>query len=351
LELTASWGGAATNFLPVVGPGASGISDLVLIYQGGTHRPAWTPSAFEPYVSWTNAAGKEEWLFDGFLFIEYMDNRGHEYAKGYGHQAGRKEDWVWLLGRNFETNCAIQALEQVIGDASKRNPAPPRRRQVILTLPEPIPGQTNWGEIGGRSLDFRRAEDRISACAWHIQAALDRWKEIAAPHLELAGFYWVAEHSAGSAEILPQIACLIHSHGKRFFWIPYWTAPGAAAWRAAGFDFVYQQPNHFFDPKAPDSRLDQACEFARTNGLGLEVEFDAKAMRSPDVFRPRLRAYLRAYERYGAARTASLAWYEGGGSLLSFCRSADPEVRQMYEDIASWVAARQALASGPLPQR
>jgi hypothetical protein len=344
--------GAATNYMPVFGSGGAGVSDLALIYQGGTHRPAWQPKDLAPYVSWTNPIlAKEEWLFDGFLFIEYMDNRGHEFAKGYGHKPARKEDWAWLLGRNFEPNHGVAALEEVVAEATRRTGSPERRRQVVLTMPEPIPGQKDWGEIDGRALDFNRAEDRIAACAWQVKTALEHWQKLAPTHLELAGFYWVAEHSAGAASILPRIAEGIHQHGKRFFWIPYWTANGAQAWRATGFDVVYQQPNHFFNPKVPDSRLAQACEFARTNGMGLEMEFDANAIKSPEVYRPRLRAYLRAYEKAGAAQTAALAWYEGGGAFLGFYRSEDPEVRRLYMEVATWIATRQKAADRAYRQR
>jgi len=190
-------------------------------------------------------------------------------------------------------------------------------------------------------LDFDRSEDRIAACEWHINTALEYWRKLSPQHLKLAGFYWVAEHSTGATSILPEVARKIHDRGLRFFWIPYWRAAGAQSWRTAGFDVAYQQPNHFFHAEVPDSRLAEACAFARTNGMGLEMEFDSRAITSAEVFRPRLAAYLRAFEQADAARTAAVAWYEGGGALLSFSRSTDPAIRQLYADVAGWVANRQ----------
>ncbi len=335
----------AATFQPWFGTNGAGMADLALIYQGGTQRLPWTKDQLAPYVSWTNTvSGREEWLYDGFLFIEFRDFRGREYAKGYGQKPGRKADWEWLLERNFQADHAINALDKSLAEAARRIGEPQRPRQVVLTLPEPIFGQTDWGQLNGRNLNFTNAADRVAACSWHIDRALALWKARAPKHLRLAGFYWVAEQSGSATNVLPRVAAAIHERGKKFYWIPYWRASGAAHWRAMGFDAAYQQPNHFFHPEVPDSRLAEACTFGRTNGMGMEVEFDSRAIKSPDVFRPRLRAYLSTFEKEGAAADAALAWYEGGGTVLDLSRSADPEVRALYHAVATFIATRQKAA-------
>ena len=56
----------AEGFLPLYARQMPGVTDLVLIYQGGAHRLPWKPAHFEPYVSCREAhADKEQWLFDG----------------------------------------------------------------------------------------------------------------------------------------------------------------------------------------------------------------------------------------------------------------------------------------------
>lgn len=333
---------ASGAYLPLSSPRTAGIADLVLIYQGGTHRRAWTPDELAPYVSFKAPDNpREQWLFDGFLFIEFKDNRGREYARGYQQKPGRKEDWLWLIERHFEKGHAIDALDQVVARTAERIGAPLRRRQVVLTLPEPIHDQRDWGELDGRPLDFANPDDRIAACAWHIRIALARWETLAPRHLDLAGFYWVAEHSAHGNAILPRVAADIHAIGKRFYWIPYWAAAGAANWQKLGFDAAYQQPNHFFNPEIPDQRIDLACAFARTNGMGLEFECDWRAVQSADVFRPRLHAYLQGFERNGVQTQAAMAYYEGGGALLRMAQSDDPEAWALYQAVARWVASRQ----------
>jgi len=330
------------SYLPPPSTSAGGPSDIVLIYQGGTDRLPWSPEQFTPYLSARDAEGREHWLFDGFLFIEYRDNRGHDYASGYGHKPARQEDWLWLLERNFTPGTGVAALDQALDSAIRRLGAPDRPRQVILTLPEPIPALNNWGTLNGRTVDFSDPKDRVAACRWYVEKALAAWDALHPRHINLAGFYWVAEDSKLDTGILPQVAESIHAHGLRFFWIPYWRADGAEDWSSLGFDAAYQQPNHFFHPEVKDQRLDNACTFARSNHMGLEFEVDKRACQAPDVFRPRLYTYLRAFQANGVHDEAAMAYYEGGGALLDMSTSSDAKCRADYQAIADWVMSRQS---------
>jgi uncharacterized protein DUF4855 len=333
---------STASYLPPAASSAAGLSDIVLIYQGGTDRLPWTREQFVPYVSAHSSDGREHWLFDGFLFIEFRDSRGHEYSEGLNEAPARQEDWLWLIERNFAPGTGVPALDQALDSAALRLGEPARPRQVILTIPEPLPTLADWGSLNGRSIDFRRSRDRVAACRWHIETALARWDALHPARLKLAGFYWVAESSALDATILPQVAEIVHAHGLRFFWIPYWLAPGAGDWARLGFDAAYQQPNHFFHPEIKDERLDEACAFARRNQMGLEFECDNRVYKSPEVFRPRLYSYLRAFEAGGVRDQAAMAYYEGGGVLLDLFHSSDAAARADYQAIADWVVARQS---------
>ena len=336
----------AHSFYPLWQPHPPNITDLVLIYQGGRQRPAWTAQDFAPYVSAVDPRDhKEKWLFDGFLFIEYVNAKKHALEEGLHRPAADKADWEDLLARNFEPSHGLAALEQACAQAEERIGAPPRPRQVVLTLPEPLEGATNWGELDGRKLNFALPADRAAACEWHIENALRRWQELAPKHLQLAGFYFVPERTVGgNARFLPLVAQRIHASGKQFFWIPYWQARGAGEWRQHGFDVAWQQPNHFFHPTVPDSRLEQACAFARQHDMGMEMEFDQRLLSQPQVYAPRFEAYLKAFEASGAGRESSIAYYEGGGTLLSLFRSNQPQVHRYYDQLAEWVLKRQRAA-------
>lgn len=330
------------SFLPLSHGSGSGASDIVLIYQGGTDRLPWTVEQFAPYVSARGSRGREHWLFDGFLFIEYRDNRGHDYASGYGHKPARQEDWLWLIERNFAPGTGVSALDQAINLASERLGAPERPRQVILTLPQPIPSLRNWGTLNGRAVDFADPKDRIAACRWHIETALAKWETLHPQHLKLAGFYWVAEDSSLDVTILREVAKIIRARGLRFFWIPFWRAAGAGNWSRLGFDAAYQQPNHFFHPDVKDKRLDDACAFALRHRMGLEFEFDKRACDSPDLYRPRLYSYLRVFEANRVGKRSAMAYYEGGGALLQMFHSSDKRCREDYQAVADWVIGRQS---------
>jgi hypothetical protein len=340
------------GYLPRVQPDSLSITDLVLIYQGGTHRPDWTVDQLLPYVSYVDrSSDHESWLFDGFLFIEYKDNRGFEFAHGYKQRPARKEEWSWLLDRNFEPSHAIEALDKACAGVASRIGKPHRTRKVVLTLPEPIIGQQDWGDLGGKHLDFNLPEDRIAACSWYIDEALERWRRLSPANLELAGFYWVAEYGSESREILPRIAKLIHSGGKQFYWIPYWNAPLAGDWRSLGFDKAYQQPNHFFHPEVADSRLDDACAFARSHSMGLEMELDGRVSTAAQTFRPRFYSYLEFFKKNSVIDSSAIAYYEGGGVLLNLAKSRSAEERALYDALASILVTRQQKADLVQPRR
>src|SRR5690606_876159 len=135
----------------IVSPDMSGpITDLMLLYHGGTHRLHYTEEQLKPYIYRTGEDSKHEWLFDGFLFLELKDNRGYEYAKGYGEKPANKSQWVWLTTRNFEKGKGVNALNSSLKKLSEKNEVPKRMRKVVLTLPDPILGNKTWGDLNGK---------------------------------------------------------------------------------------------------------------------------------------------------------------------------------------------------------
>jgi Domain of unknown function (DUF4855) len=343
---------AETNsaYFPLYQTNRPNITDLALIYCGNSNRLAWTPDQFQPYVSYRAPKnGAEEWLFDGFLFLEFKDGQGAEFEEGWKQKPARKEEWQWLLNRFFEPGHAIPALEQTCAETEQRIGKPLRPRQVVITLPEPNHTQTNWGAVDGKNLVFTNSADRVVACRWYIQTALEKWHQLAPKHLQLAGFYWLAESAPKARNvILPELGNHIRSHGQRFFWIPYWHSAGSGDWKQLGFDVAYQQPNYFFHPELPGSRLQEACDFGRQHGMGMEMELDGRLATDPEKFASRFPAYLDAFERNGVKTSAAMAYYEGGGILVRFSKSENADHRQHYDRLARWVLDRQHLADRKL---
>jgi Domain of unknown function (DUF4855) len=348
LPLQQTVAAATNNFFPLWQKHPPNAADTVLIYQGDASRLPWTPDQLAPYVSYRDPRdGREKWLFDGFLFIEFHDQDrtfSEGEANGWRIPADKK-NWLHLLNKNFEPGHGVPALEQCCAETQKRIGAPLRRRQVILTLPEPIDRFTNWGELDGRKLDFSVLADRVTACDWYINQALEKWRLLAPRHLALAGFYFVPERAVDSnPQMLPLVSGKIHERGLQFFWIPYWHAQGAGDWKALGFDLASQQPNYFFHPELPASHLQEACDFARAHGMGLEMEFDDRLISQPKIFAPRFDAYLQAFADNGAKDSASVSYYEGGGAILRLAQSSDKTLHSYYDRIAQWVLDRQRSA-------
>ena len=84
----------------------------MLCYGQSHHRKpyAWDEAHFEPYVTYVDTTGREQWLFDGFIFLESQDmerpdKRNYTYMTGVlrdrGLSAGRAQ-WENLLDYWFD---------------------------------------------------------------------------------------------------------------------------------------------------------------------------------------------------------------------------------------------------------
>ncbi|MDD3910558.1 MAG: DUF4855 domain-containing protein, partial [Proteiniphilum sp.] len=175
---------------------------LVLIYDGGVHRSIrWDSEHFAPYVS-SEVNGEANWLFDGFLFLEIKDGQGRGFASGYEKLPARKTEWENLLHNYFREGNAIHALNKQIESIRKEGSNKEfTKRKIVLSLPEPIPGQVDWGMLDGRSLHFSNKKDRLDACKWYINYAEELFQNANFENVELVGFYWLAEEATNSRDL------------------------------------------------------------------------------------------------------------------------------------------------------
>jgi hypothetical protein len=336
-------GSGTLSSQPVVkGYMSTDIHDLVLIYQGGSHRLDWTEDQFLPYVIHEDSKGNKDWFFDGFLFLEFKDGKGRCYTSRYEKLSARKQEWEWLLGRIFEEGKALSALNSCIGKQKQIQGNPGFKHRVVLSVPEAIPDQKDWGLLNGKALDFSKDADKYAACKWFIDEVETRFRNAGYSNLELAGFYWVAEDIVTSRLQTVPLGDYVRSLNKKFYWIPYWNAMGYSDWKSLGFDVAYAQPNHFFDAQIPDQRIDNTCALAYTHNMGLEVEFDDRALAgAKNSFHKRLVAYLDKFESNNVYADAAIAYYEGGGAIIDFARSANPEDRALMDRLSLLVKSRR----------
>ena len=171
-------------------------TDLVLCYGGSHHRTPyrWDKERFTPFVTYVDEEGREHWLFDGFLFLEFQDSSrpdGGKYAymvgvlRGQGVSAG-KQQWKELIDYWFDGDNGVNALEAAVKEASQRLGTPPAKRKVVMVMPDPIiyrkyddtsESTTYWGSLDGRRMDFAKGADRVAACKWYIDQVRRRFDE------------------------------------------------------------------------------------------------------------------------------------------------------------------------------
>lgn len=318
------------------------ISDLVLIYHGSTHRPDWNVNEMRPYVY---KADKNDfnWLFDGFLFLEIFDRiRRYEWDPGFGYTTADREQWEWLLDRYFGEGKGPDALESILDSLSLVGRIPLRPRRVVISIPCPVSGFAEWGDINDKKLDFSKPEDQITAACWFVDRVVERWKEKNYRHIHLDGFYWVHEAAGKDYAIIPEVKEYLTKIGMKLYWIPYWKAEKADQWAILGFDCAYQQPNYFFNKDIPYQRLDDACIFGGRHGMGMEMEFDNNVAK-PEI-RNRFYDYINAFESHGVWAERRVAYYEGGGAWMKMSLSTDPEMKKMVKRLSEIIIGRQEKA-------
>ena len=315
------------------------IRDLVLIYEGGAHRKeVWDVELFDPYVIYEDSSGIKNWLFDGFLLLEIKDGRGRGFASYYEDKAARKVEWEGLLNRYFMRT--LLNLEKTIQSYKDESVALSTKRKIVISIPEPIPNQTDWGEVDDKRLDFSVKDDRIKACKWFIDEVVKRFEKANFKNLQLVGFYWLAEESTNSRALIPEVRALCERNGCKLNWIPYFTAEGNTKWKEVGFSKAYLQPNYFFNETVHLSRLDAACDRAYELIMGLEIEFDDRAL-SKYTFAYRLENYLDVFERRKVFGKLDIAYYQGGSSFFKLKYSDNKQDNDLYHRLAKIIVTRQ----------
>ncbi|WP_200814389.1 DUF4855 domain-containing protein [Parabacteroides sp. Marseille-P3160] len=316
--------------------------DMVLIYDGGVHRNIhWTAEHFAPYVSYREQNGKDKWLFDGFLFLEFKDGKGRCFASYYEKQGARQVEWKALLDNYFREGNAVMALnDQIKKVVEGTKMEVTEKKKVVLCLPEPIPNQKDWGEIHHMSMDFSLKEDRFKACKWYIDYAEALYRKASPQYLDLVGFYWIAEEATNSRDLAGEVSDYIHQKGYNFYWIPYFKSDGYKKWQELGFDKAYYQPNYFFKEDIPISQIEEACQTAIDNGMNLEIEFDERAL-AKQGWAYRLNDYINVFNKYGALDTMNIAYYQGGDAFYKLYYSENPSDKELYRRLADIVAKRQ----------
>lgn len=314
-------------------------SDMVLLYGGGKHRThTWEQEYTNPYVSYTDEQGKEHWLFDSFLFLEIHNGEGKMFASGYTSTPANQQDWKKLVDYYFQSRIALGALNRAVEAASSRIGEPRTKRKVVIGLPEPIRNQKDWGSVSdGKMLDFSLDSDRIKACKWYIDHVRARFNEMNYKHIELAGFYWIAEEATNTRTIVNEISGYLNELKYTFNWIPYFKSDGYSEWKRLGFNYAYLQPNYFFNETIAYDRLNNACKIALDYDMDMEIEFDERVSSGWGY---RLKDYMKAFKENGIWSSKRLAYYQGNKALHMLSKSEKENDKVLYHEFCKFVVDR-----------
>lgn len=326
---------------------AGGVHNVLLapVYLGSSYNQTkipWNLTAAQwlPMVAYLSPQGTiQGWYFDTILA-----------ALGAGAPVSTMTDWQNWINHLFSLGpyagstppTQLAALNEAVGQAKAALGDPAYQENVIIAIPDPSTKITDWGSLGGQTLDFTNTADREAAVDWFIAQVEQAWKQSNYPNLHLAGFYWTGEsiyvQHAGSVELVQHTAATVHAAGARFYWIPFFGAAGVPVWKQLGFDAAFLQPNYAFSP-VPDNpiRLTEAAELARHYGMGLEMEFPYAVTNPTAAYGTnRYLAYQNAALAYGFAHGVPLAWYQNTQGLLLDYQGG----RAVYDLVHAFIAGK-----------
>ena len=352
--------------------------DLSLVGYWHREPHVWDAARFAPHVSWKAPDGTEQWLFEGFLFIEGSDwVHGKNLALSPEGESADKAVWQYQLDLWLGPDGCVANLEKACAAAAARMGAPARKRGVIVGIPDAIMFQffydkksstTYWGD----GLDFSRTEDLLKAYYWYVDTARKMFAALGCQYLELSGFYttsegldlpvdngWNCQYKHWE-EIIPALSGYCNAAGQGLYWIPYHMGPGYKHWKELGFTQAWMQPNWYWDLKHegrhPFPKTIAAIKEADMSGMELEMEYSGVAAemtggkKAPDgegrmiyneadvpALQDRLRHYMQEFKDAGFFGRKSIALYSGSNAFTQLASSPLPQDQALYNDICRFV--------------
>jgi len=312
------------------------IKNICLIYHGSDQRRNWQPEDFKPYLIYTDISIEKSFpLFDTFLLIEYRSSDGKYFWGGQKkEEIATIEQWKWLINR--WASC-LDAINECVGEIKKEGKIQ-NKINIIITIPEPDINCINFGTLSGSEvpLNFQKTEDVLKALQWYMDEVLYQIKVGGYEHLNFVGFYYLAESiPAGRENVIKAMAEIIHRYKLKFFWIPYFTGNNVWLWKDLNFDYMFLQPNYFFEGKGGNHRLSLAGYRIQEFQCGVEMELDDRIFKS-ETHQYRFQQYLQAGTHFQWVKKP-IAWYQANDTIYKLAHSQDDKLKSIYRDIAYFI--------------
>jgi len=322
------------------------VENMLLAYSGAYgDRGNWTKEDFLPMVGYRTVDGyMRDQMFDAVLFLPYQD------------MAATKQGWQSYLNDLFGTGRQLDALNSAMREYNRLRGTlytTPTQEKVVLALPYPTISQTNFGKLADNqsSLSFHSAgigeeqayENRKAALRWYFQELQKRWNKEGYSYLQLEGIYWFHELIEDSApkerDLIRSMASMVHDEALRFYWIPYFGAPGVQEWKSLYFDYAFLQPNFYSDKPVQLDRIEGVLDTVSKYGMGVEIEGDERMYRDPKFYQTYYNQLVAAH-KLGMDKNNVHAYYYGSKTLIQSATSTDPVVRGIYDDTYKWMRGK-----------
>ncbi|WP_227793305.1 DUF4855 domain-containing protein [Paenibacillus guangzhouensis] len=341
------------------GEATAGIHDLGLLYNGhyAGGKGDWSKDRIIPNISYVDKVTKQptEWLFDGVLYLGTNSPEGRSFGAGSGDPS-ILADWKWYLDKTFAPEGDMKHLNDATVEVSGKLGEPNHKTKVVLMIPYPDEGVSNFGDLGDGNLNFTGHEpqalsNRAKATQWYINEVKARWAAGNYSNLELVGMYWLEEQigiDAAGPDLIKAVSGQVHADNMKFFWIPHFLAYKAYMWKDVGFDAVAFQPNYFFEPTGYD-RFEDASNIAKRYGMTNEFEFDDR-MLTDGVFRERYIDYLNSGVETGLMKNGFNVYYQGNNAVYDSAVSTDPANRILYDWLRDYVKGEYKVNNAAPPE-
>ncbi len=308
-----------------------GYKDVCLLYHR-VDRPGYNENELLRYLAYVDTEGNiKDTLFDSFLFLQSGDLPSGKA----NNSAITKADLDWMLDAIFADGKNLKAMEKVAGQIKQELGLDDDFKYGVgITIYKPTIG-TDYGDYDGdgKSNVINNEADRIAAIEAYMNDVEKRFKDAGFEHLELMGYYWYHEGiytENNDPEIIKQTVKKCHAHGYDLFWIPWYNAPGVEFWKDCDIDVAVMQPSYAFDVAVGEGRLEQAANYIRQYGMGIEIEIGSANLNDP-VLRQRYIEYLMGGVQYGYLKNCIHMYYQEVTAYYAASTSGDPRVRQLYD--------------------
>lgn len=322
------------------------VENMLLAYSGSYgDRGTWSKEDFLPMVGYRTADGyMRDQMFDTILFLPYQN------------MPVTKDGWQSYMNDLFGSGKQLDALNKAMREYNRLRGTlytTPTQENVVLALPYPNANQTNFGKMAPDkpSLSFSPATigeeqaylNRKQALEWYFQELQKRWNKEGYAYLKLEGIYWFHELIDDSApkerELIRTTASMVHDNALRFYWIPYFGAPGVEEWKSLYFDYAFLQPNYYNDKPVGLDRIEGVLEVVSKYGMGVEIEGDERMYKDPKFYQIYYNQLVAA-RKLGMDKNNVHAYYYGSKTLIEAANSKDSVMRAIYDDTYKWMRGR-----------